>query len=380
MRRVALAVLLLTLSCSAGTTARPSASPAPLRTPGVTFTVSPSPSPLSIPSGELLYGVLEPENQSPDTVAIVGLDGYARAKAPFTRVQLPYVGCAAAVAPPQAYAVGNRIYFLDGNGVVRYLDTKGNLIQVARFPHTDAQQEVSFAVSPDGRRLLGTVLTLPPKPDANSCANGVDFAPGNFTLDVYSADAGQAPTRVNHQSFAQTNAVAAIVSFIGWDATGPIATNPTAVGTQGGGPTHWFGHPVRTDMSGKVLGDLGGGGCNATDDLPDGTVACALESSTSVRRADGTEIWHASQQLLGGRLAPDAQRVVGFGDKGQVAIGADGSVANLFGEFFVNGWLDNATVIGNFVGGEIGIQKIAPPAQGKGQGYQGTFVGVVQRP
>jgi hypothetical protein len=340
----------------------------------------PSISPLAVPSGELLYGALEPENQSPDTVVIVGLDGYARAKAPFTRVQLPYVGCAAAVAPPQAYAVGNRIYFLDGNGVVRYLDTKGNLVQVARFPHTDAQQEVSFAVSPDGRHLLGTVLTLPPKPSANSCANGVDFAPGDFTLDVYAVDAGQAPRRVNHQTFAQANAVSAIVSFIGWDTTGPIATNPTAVGTQGGGPTHWFGHPVRTDLAGKVAGDLGGTGCNATDDLPDGTVACALESSTSVRRADGTEIWHAAQQLLGGRLSPDAQHVVGFGDKGQVAVAADGSVANLFGEFFVNGWLDNATVIGNFVGGEVGIQKIAPLGQGKGQGFQATFVGVVQRP
>ena len=325
--------------------------------------------------------MLEPENASSDKVVIAGVDGHVRATASFTPIQLPYVGCAGAVPPPQAYTLGDRVYFLDGTGTVRYLDTKGNVVELARFPHAEAQQEISFAVSPDGRQALGTVLTLPPTPVGNSCSNGVDFAPGDFTLDVYTVEAGQAPLRrVSHQTFPQANPAASIVSFIGWDGVGPIATNPTVVGTQGGGPAHWFGHPVRTDLAGKVVSELGGKDCNATDDLLDATVACALETSTSVRRADGSEIWHASQQLLGGRLSPDGRRVVGFGQSGQVVMAAEGSTVSLIGEFFANGWLDNATVIGNFVGGEVGIQKIAPLTAAKGQGFKGTFVGVVQRP
>jgi hypothetical protein len=229
--------------------------------------------------------------------------------------------------------------------------------------------------------VLATVFTLPPKPAGNPCATGVDFAPGGqYSLDIYSADAGGAAKQISHQTFAEGGPTPSILFFAGWDATGPLGTYPSEIGTQGGGPTHYFGSPVRTDLAGKVLGALGGADCNASDDLPDGTVACALSAGESVRRTDGSELWHGAQSIQAGRLSPDARRVAGLGDSGQVALGADGSVANLFGEFFVAGWLDNVTVIGNFAGGEIGIQKVAPLGTGTGQGYKGSFVGVVQRP
>ena len=387
MRRLALVVALLMSACAAGTSVKPPASPLPEASPpGAPVASAPaspapaaSPSPLVVPTGELLYAVVEPQSFNANKVAIAGLDGYARAKTAFSPIKPPYVGCLGPVMPVQSYAIGGRVYFLDGGGTVRYLDVKGHVVEVAGFPRSSSQQEVSFAVSPDGFHLLGTVLTLPPKPAADPCSSGVDFAPGDFAQDIYSADAGGQAHLLSHQAIPQKSELP-FLAFIGWDAIGPIATAPTVLGTQGGGPTHWWGHPVRTDLSGKVLGDLGGQGCHATDSLPDGTVACGLDSGTVVRLASGADLWHASQQLSPGFLSPDAQRVAGFGDNGQVAIGSDGSVVNLFGEFFVSGWLDNVTVIGNFQTGEVGTQKIAPLGKGIPQGYAGSFVGVVQHP
>jgi hypothetical protein len=381
MRRVGMLVLLLVLGCSSGPARQGPASSAGTATPAPASSPVSS-TPVPVPTGELLYAVLEPPPTAGpaafNKVAIVGLDGFARAKATLTPTAPVFVGCAGATPPPQAYAVGGKVYFADGAGTIRALDAGGTLSVVASFP-IGVQQELSFAVSPDAKHLLATVLTLPPKAVGNPCA-GDQFATGNFVVDTFAVTVGSPPQPLAHKSspYAAGQPLPSILQFVGWDRVGPVALYPSGLGTQGGGPTHWYGHPVRTDLSGGVTGDLGGSDCNASDDGSDGTVVCLGANGTQVRRADGSLAWQYPDSLLAGRLSPDARKVVGFGSTGQVVAGADGSKLELFGEFFATGWLDSGTIIGIFNDGQVGIYDLShKPAA---QGYGGSFVGVVQHP
>jgi hypothetical protein len=384
MRKLVVLVMLVAVGCSRGPAAQGPASSAATAPASSTSAVSPSSLPR--PTGELLYAVFEPPPSAGPAVytkvAIVGLDGFARAKATFTPLAPVYVGCAGPTLPQQGYAVGGKVYFADGSGTIRTLDRSGALSVIASFP-IGAQQELSFAVSPDAKRLLATVLTHPPKPDGNACS-GAAFAPGNFVVDTYAVTVGAAPKLIDHKStpYASNQPQPQVLQFMGWDAVGPLALYPAGLGTQGVGPTHWYGHPVRTDLSGRVLGDLGGAACPAAMDAgADGTVVCIDQNGTDVRRPDGSVAWHSADPVSAGRLSPDRQRVVGFGNEGQVVVAADGTITTLFGEFFVTGWLDPVTVIGNFnPGGEVGIGTVAPSRKPAAQGYGGIFVGVVQNP
>src|SRR5579864_3365845 len=185
----------------------------------------------------------------PDTVAIVGLDGYARAKAHFTPLTPPWVGGGAPLLPPQAYVANDRLFFIDGLGVVRSLALNGTVRTVASFPLGPTQQEASFAVSPDGQHLLATVITLPGKPAiVNGGVGG--FGPGNWIQDTYAADTGGPSRLLSHKAFPQGPQAVALLQFVGWDASGPVATYPTAF--QAGGwsdAEKWAGPLVQVDRS-----------------------------------------------------------------------------------------------------------------------------------
>jgi hypothetical protein len=80
------------------------------------------------PTSELLFAVVEAHStrtsagQVDDTVAIVGLDGFARNKVTISSLRRPPdIGNAAAVLPPDAVVAAHRVYYIDGNGAVRSL-------------------------------------------------------------------------------------------------------------------------------------------------------------------------------------------------------------------------------------------------------------------
>ena len=77
-----------------------------------------------------------------DTVAIVGLDGYATAKATFTPRKGPYVPMAATMPQSEAHVGAAGVYYVDGNGVVRLLTQSGESRIVATFPMTPDQHEL----------------------------------------------------------------------------------------------------------------------------------------------------------------------------------------------------------------------------------------------
>ena len=393
MRRLIIGLVLLVAACGPGqaqATASPSAAVA---TPSANATAALSPSPTPS-SGPLLFAVLEAKiPASPyqwNTVVIAGLDGYARAKTTFKPMPVPTVECAGAILPPSAHVAGDKVYFADGAGVVRSLSANGQVARVATFPFSGRQQMLSFAVSPDGGQLLGAVFTLPAKP-TGWC--GTPELSG-YSLDVYSAKAGGPSSLLYHESLPGTGNVMAL---FGWDKVGPFGTYPTIWASQGGGPGSTLGVLVRIDAStGKVLGEIGGNGCEVSDMAFSGDYACAevqvinsagtYDGKVSVRRVDGSEIWHVTLTTDDGLvyspdLAPDEAHVsVGINAATEV-VARTGSQIKI--GFYPGGWLDSSTLIGGLVdplnpNPNLAYVRLSAPGTVISLGFPGLFVGTVQ--
>ena len=381
-----------TLACGQ-TSARPPSSPvAQVSSPSAeaaATSTSPSPSPSPSPAVStkpptLLFAALEAKGNTAyqwNTVAIAGLDGYARAKTTFNPMPLPYVGCAGALIPISAEVAAGKVFFSDAQGVVRSLSVTGQLKQVATFPMTSTQQMLSFAVSPDGSRLMAAVFTIPPKPaSGDPCgAPSATFAPGSFTLDVYSAPAGGSSQLLYHQVLA-TSATQPfnVMAFIGWDRVGPVGTYPTEWATQGGGPHHYSGIPVRIDAStGKVLKPVASSDCLVWDMAASADFLCIASGGPSVRRPDGSQIWGVSNaSFFLAYLSPDEQRIAGFGSSADV-FGRDGSDIKL-PSFALGGWLDSATMIGGGFNGNLDYVSTSSPGTVVDIGFKGLFIATVQ--
>ena len=375
--------------------------------PASTSTPTPEPSPSATaratasasPSAELLYAVLESHTKSTsgfvpfDTVAIAGLDGYARARTTFTPLTAPYVGCLGPLFAPQAHTAAGQAFFIDGKGVVRSLGVDKSVTTVATFS-IGTQQEASFAVSPDGKHLLGTILTLPPRASSGDpcSAAGTGFAPGNWSEDVYAADAGASARSISHRTWPQSQPEN-ILSLVGWDALGPLATFPSSYGTQGGGPIRegWYGNVVRVDpTSGTITRPLGTNDCFVGDVSADGHYVCAESDGIHVFNPDGTADWKfatpTNEGLALPLLAPDLQRVEALGpavlgrDGSNLPIGHPRNGGTVSAGFYCTGWLDNQTLIGlTPVSGtdQVAVVHLSAPSQIVNLGFRGTFVGVV---
>ncbi len=314
-----------------------------------------------------------------NTVAIVGFDGNVKATTTFIPMSVPDVGCMGAILHPSAQVAGDKVYFADGKGVVRTLSAQGVITQVASFPLATNQQMLSFAVSPDGSRLLGAVLTVPGKFFA--CSGGPP--PSGLQLDVFSAQAGGASTLLYHEIPADTN----VMALTGWDAVGPIGTSPTVWASQGGGPMSQLGVAVRIDANtGKVLRQVSDpNSCRVWDTGSGGDFTCVPDgtSNVSVRRPDGSEIWHAagSPNGSGYLLAPDEKHVTAVGDAGLQVLGRDGTTVTLAGGHFFEGWLYSATLIGAVSGnsgaGNLSSVALSTPGTWVDLGLTGKFLGVL---
>ncbi|MDQ6710226.1 MAG: hypothetical protein M3Z11_06675, partial [Candidatus Dormibacteraeota bacterium] len=172
--------------------------------PGTATQGSPTPSTAasgraSATPGEVQFVVLEargPHSQmgaepggadAHDRVAIVGLDGVARAKADFTPRALPVVGNAAPLLQPEARVSGGRVFYADGAGIVREL-TRSGVKPVATFP-LKAQQEISFGVSPDGAHLEASRYSYPPlNPNSTDMSNM--FLSSTYRYELLAASNG----------------------------------------------------------------------------------------------------------------------------------------------------------------------------------------------
>ena len=209
------------------------------------------------------------------------------------------------------------------------------------------------------------------------------FGPGDFLLDVYAAQAGTAARVLYHQDLGTMTATPGpqILFLIGWDKVGPLGTYPSSWATQGGGPVHYWGTPVRVDANtGRVLSPVSDPSCSIWDIALSGDFVCVSSTAAlSVRRPDGTELWHISSTPNSGYeyelLAPDEQHVAVLGPD---VLGRDGTNVKLPNSFYYAGWLDNSTLIGGGYNTNLNYVSLSAPSTVVDIGFKGLFVGTVQ--
>jgi hypothetical protein len=414
MRRLLFLLMLIAVACGPTQAQHATSSLAAVATPSATAAEgSPLASPNSSPSqprtsATLLFAVLEAKIPgSPyawNTVAIAGLDGYARAKTTFTPMPVPNLGCIGAILPSSAHVSAGKVFYADAKGVVRSLAADGTIKTVATFPMSSTQQMLSFAVSPDGTRLLGTILTTPT--NAYPCSGSPSS--GTFTFDAYAATSGGTSRLLYHESWTKAQNVLALT---GWDAVGPIGTYPTVWASQGGGPGSTLGVLVRVDaVTVRPLAPLTDPAkCQVWDSTASGAFVCMGDSvmtgggtadqkvkqPVSVRNADGTELWHftvtGQNSPFGPFLAPDGQHAMiccndlNLADSHELLVGRDGGQVNLGTGFGASGWLDSSTMLGSvntnpLSQGPFPMAYVAANAPGTvvSLGFPGLFVGTVR--
>ncbi len=301
-------------------------------------------------------------------------DGSLIASRSFKPRSAPRVSFAAPVLAPEATVAASRAFYADGDGRVRALAVDGTEQQAALFPLTGPQQSLSFAVSPDGAKLVGAVFTWPePSPSPSQ-----PFGAGNFALDIYAASAGQATTRIRHQEWPQAKPPTDAGAVVGWAMDAAVVTTDMPPATQQASPGLWFWGRVSTlSPAGKPQTPLGGSTCRTVAVNPDGTVLCVSgTASAQVRKPDGSLLFEAKKPGDGGfTLSPDSEIVTA----GTQAVGRDGSVVQMPSTFVAQGWLDSRTVIGVQATpqGESNVDelKLASPSQVKDLGFRGLFVG-----
>lgn len=323
----------------------------------------------------------------PDTVEIIGVDGRPLVSYSFTPITAPWT-CSQPALGPQAYVVGDRVFFIDGRGVVRSLAADGTTETVASFP-IGVQQEISFAVRPDQGEVLAAIVTLP-QPPAADCAYPFHFGPGSWVMDLYRSDIGGSSQPISHQEVPQDQIFDAL-QLVGWTAMGPIATHPTQI--TGVGATHlprWFGPIAGVDpTTGAItphippfLSDFSADGSYVTAD-PDAITVFAPNGS---KEWSYLKAWRADRGCDSALLAPDSQHAVVCGRTfNQPEIvgreGTDVTVGTPSERFEALGWLDQSTIIGWLRGvEELGLVRTNLPMQITDLDFAGTYVGVLGPP
>ncbi|SRR5712691_973029 len=392
MRTAVLAVVLIITACGsasapqARSSAQTGASPGPtssnVASPSRTSTPAPWPISSASPAAGLLFAVVEGgSGENPDTVAIVGLDGYARAKAKFQSRQAIYAGASAierSYVPLQAVAqvVGDGVFYIDGYGAIRALRAGTQPQLLATFAQQPSQYETWFAVSPNGSSFVAGQLQFPAIGPAPS--GGAPSLVGTWKFNYSTADAGGLTHVLRH--FETADITKEVTTFpVGWVALGPVAMVPVYIWTQ----TGWAGGPIYlVDAKGALSMRVGGPDCDSAASITgDGLVACG----GAVRDATGKIIWTTQVRFGDPRqvhVSPDGKALAGDEcspvDGSRVEVRDHGLVGMAAG-FCVEGWLDANTVMGRVVQpsgamGNLTWVSLGAPTELHDLGFKGDFV------
>lgn len=370
---------LLAAACS-GSVAPPPSGRAEI-TPRVSSAATPSATSSPAPAGLPLlvvvearakpshYAVLPGLGDSYDTVAIAGFDGFARARQSFTPRSVPKLPAGGTpLLPPPAVTAGDAAYYADGAGVVRRLQPDGSVSQVADFA-TAAQQELWFAVSPDGKQVEASILTVP-------------AAGGTWSLDLEVAALGGQPRKLRHDDLGAGTPAPTLV--VGWDLGGPLATLSTKLsGGQADGGWHLHGSAlVHLDAQGSPGPPVGGASCKPWSSAPDGSVLCS-GSPPTVRDPAGNVLWTlptGSYNLFGRALAPDAGHVAAD----SILVAADGWADKLAFGFVPEAWVDRTHLVGQVQDaagkGDLDYVNADDALRGHNLGFVAVIVGGIATP
>src|ERR1700730_15100607 len=152
---LALAAVVLVAGC--GSSPHAASSPSPKATP------TSSPLPGGPPPGSPVpvtgaFGVLvTPITTDTYTISLIGVDGKVAGSATASSPTTVTCGdAAAAVLPAPVSASNSRLYYLDAQGVVRFLTPKGETGRATTVP-AGGQRRSMFTVSPDDQRIAVVV-------------------------------------------------------------------------------------------------------------------------------------------------------------------------------------------------------------------------------
>ena len=208
-------------SPAAASSASPSAaafpSPQPSGSPHVS--ASPQGSPAQTPVAVTgAYGVLvAPPASNSYAVSLIGIDGKvvasAQASSPAT---VTCANTAAAVVPQPVSTSNTRVYFMDAQGVIRFLAPSGDTGRATTVPVGSARRSM-FAVSPDDKRIAVVVA---------------DFVQSGAATQLYVEDLNGGGNHIN--LFSETGAYT--LWPIGWHSSNNLVVAKVPSCTQGGGP------------------------------------------------------------------------------------------------------------------------------------------------
>ena len=328
-----------------------------------------------------------PSGSEPNTVAIVGMDGYAKAKATFTPRQRPFIGNAAVPLQPVAQVAGSTVYFIDGYGTVRSLRAGGRPQTLASFSTQPVQYETWFAVAPDGSSVMAGVLQYPAIGTAPSPCEGLGCMPplvGPWSYRLMLSNSGAAPVVLQHNESSGAPDMPQSgwqVTFpVAWVPDGPAAMVPVSIGTQN---AWWGGSLYLLDLNGKQVRRLGGADCDSDIVTGGKLIPCTSgQYAVTVRDLSGNVAWNSQVEgfnALGLHLSPDGQ---GITDGTKVETRTGGLVAMPQG-FQVEGWLDDSTVVGYVLGSDglsrsnLSWIRLSNPGTKHDLGFKGDFVGTL---
>lgn len=328
---------------------------------------SSSAGPTSAPVGAGLLVISSENADGTMSVRLVDRKGRVTAETNFAPPPLPaFSNCADVVQSPVRVANG-AVYFADSSGTVHRLTVDGAVSQVTTFPLTTKQQDLSFAVSPDGKQLIAIVLTTPPLHDPPPQTLGDPiFGPGSWSLDLETASLGGTASVALHKNLGIAFPSPTVIT--GWDQFGPTATLNSKICTQNSLPSlSYTGTLIHLGLDGTHLDHIGGSDCQAWDELADGTVLCGGADWTafSVRRENGDVMWSYSEggYLQDARLSPDGSGVassagvVYFRDRSQAASFARTGPPDVE----ILGWADPGRVVTLGYDGRLGLAAPSNP-------------------
>jgi hypothetical protein len=334
------------------------------------------------PSGDTQYFGL---GIAPVSVLLTKRDGTVVAKATFKPAVRPLYTNAATILPPQVQVVAGAAYFIDGDGVVRRLDRNGTVSIVASFTTTEPQHMTSFAVSPDGSKLMATVFTFGAR--GPGLPGAITRGPSYDNLEY--AEAGGPARVLSHALLTET---AGHFMVVGWDQHGPIAGTSVPTATQNPLPEGWLSPLYHLDMSGNTTDRLGGSNCTVALVAEGGAVLCAGSAFEGRAAQVRTESGGPLYSLPSDSVAHDSAAISSAGDRVALRsavtptypnrIYGRGYAADIPKDFYSVGWEDGQTLVG-YLGGndhpqlatiDISSGQPAPPRVFAVKGFYAGFI------
>jgi hypothetical protein len=224
------AVLLLAVAASAAACGGSapnivaSHSPSPATSSSPSAQASSSASPAATPTSQPqpvtgAYAVLVgSQATSSYTVSLIGVDGKVAASVQAsTPQQVSCANAAAALVSLPVSTSNSRVYFMDGQGVVRFLAPNGDTGRATSVPAPTASRRSMFAVSPDDQHIAVIVD---------------DFTSSGAATRLYVEDLNGGGNHLD--LFSETGAFTLWPT--GWHGTNNLIVAKVASCTQGGGP------------------------------------------------------------------------------------------------------------------------------------------------